>query len=175
MLAQLEVGEVDLCFASQPLTGSLLDSVVLTREDVLLAVPLAHRLAGRTRVRIRELEGEPIVTTREGYWLRALAAQIFTSAGVEPNFACEGDEPAAIRGLISDGLGIGLLPAIARASATEPKVAWIRVDAANCQRTLSLAWRPHAYLSLAAKQFRDAAIDHFAPSKPLSRRSKKLC
>jgi DNA-binding transcriptional LysR family regulator len=165
MLAQLDAGEVDLCFASQPLSGSLLDSVVLTREEVLLAVPLAHRLAGRKRVQVGELEGEPLVTTREGYWLRALASEIFTSAGVEPNFACEGDEPAAIRGLISDGLGIGLLPAIARETATEPTVAWIRVDTASCQRTLSLVWRPHAYLSLAAKQFREAAVSHFALSK----------
>jgi DNA-binding transcriptional LysR family regulator len=165
MHAQLRQGDVDLCFASQPLSGSLLDSVVLARENVLLAVPMTHRLAGRKRVRIGELKGEPLVTTREGYWLRALAAQMYSSAEVEPNYACEGDEPAAIRGLISDGLGIGLLPEIARDTASEPKVAWIRVDAADCQRTLRLVWRRNAYLSLAAKQFREAAIDHFAPRR----------
>lgn len=162
MRGQLAEGEVDLCFASQPLGGSLLDSVRLVREDVLLAVPMEHRLAGRKRVRIGELEHEPLVTTREGYWLRALAAQMFEAAGAEPNFACEGDEPAAIRGLISDGLGIGLLPMIARESADEPKVAWVRVDDANCRRTLDLVWRHDAYLSLAAKQFREAAIEYFA-------------
>jgi DNA-binding transcriptional LysR family regulator len=135
---------------------------VLAREDVLLAVPETHRLAGRRRVRIGELDGEPFVTTREGYWLRALAARLFASAGVEPTIACEGEEPAALRGLISDGLGIGLLPAIARDSATEPKVAWVRVEAANCQRTLSLVWRRDAYLSRAATLFREAAIDHYS-------------
>jgi DNA-binding transcriptional LysR family regulator len=81
---------------------------------------------------------------------------LFHSAGIAPNFACEGDEPAAIRGLISDGLGIGLLPVIARESANEPKVAWIRVDDTNCRRTLNLVWRRDAYLSLAARQFREA-------------------
>jgi DNA-binding transcriptional LysR family regulator len=165
MLAQLREGGVDLCFASQPLGGSLLDSAVLARETVLLAVPVTHRLAGRKRVRIGDLEGEPLVTTREGYWLRALATRMFSSAGVEPNFACESDEPAAIRGLISDGLGVGLLPDIARETASEPTVAWVRVDAANCQRVLSLVWRRDAYLSLAAKQFREAVIDHFASSR----------
>jgi DNA-binding transcriptional LysR family regulator len=170
MLTQLQEGNVDLCFASQPLTGSLLESVVLAREDVLLALPMTHRLAGRKRVRIRELEGEPLVTTREGYWLRALTAQIFSTAGVEPNIACEGDEPAAIRGLISDGLGIGLLPAIARETTSTPTVAWTRIDAANCQRTLSLVWRRDAYVSLAAKQFRQAVIDHFSPPRGHSER-----
>ena len=161
MLQQLQAGEVDLCFASQPLAGSLLASATLIREEVLLAVPTTHRLAGRKRVRVSELGGEPFITTREGYWLRALAERLLGEAGGPPNFACEGDEPAAIRGLISDGLGIGLLPAIARETAGEPTVAWMRVEAADCQRTLSLVWRRDAYLSLAAREFRDAAIDHF--------------
>jgi DNA-binding transcriptional LysR family regulator len=162
MLAQLETGEVDLCFASQPLTGALLESVVLTREEVFLALPDTHRLAGRKRVRVPELEGEPFITTRQGYWLRALAERLFRIAGTQPNFTCESDEPAAIRGLISDGLGIGLLPAIARQSATEPTVAWARVEAADCQRVLSLVRRRDAYLSVAAQRFRDAVIEHFA-------------
>jgi DNA-binding transcriptional LysR family regulator len=87
---------------------------------------------------LSELEGET-PSHHEGYWLRALAAQMFSSAGAEPSLACEGDEPAAIRGLISDGLGIGLLPTIARETASVPKVAWIRVNAANCQCILSHA------------------------------------
>jgi DNA-binding transcriptional LysR family regulator len=161
MLEQLETGEVDLCFASQPLPGSLLASVELAREPVLLAVPPGHRLAGRKRVRIGELSGEPFVTTRRGYWLRVLAERLFGEAGIEPSFSCEGDEPAAIRGLIGDGLGIGLLPAIARHAAHEPAVAWVAVDAPRCSRTLTLVWRRDAYLSLAARRFREATIEHY--------------
>jgi DNA-binding transcriptional LysR family regulator len=161
MLDQLQAAEVDLCFASQPLEGTLLTSVALIDEEVLLAVPVTHRLAGRDRARIAELEGEPFITTRHGYWLRALAERLFSAAGVEPNFACESDEPAAIRGLISDGLGIGLLPAIARETAAEPAVAWLGLRAAGCRRTLRLVWRRDAYLSIAAQHFRATTIDHF--------------
>jgi DNA-binding transcriptional LysR family regulator len=165
MLEQLKAAEVDLCFASQPLEGALLRSVVLADEDVLLAVPPAHRLAGRERVRIRELAGEPFITAREGYWLRALANRLFSAARVEPSFACESDEPAAIRGLIGAGLGIGLLPVIARETASEPVVAWTRVQASGCRRTVSLVWRRDAYLSLAAQHFRDMVINRFADNR----------
>jgi DNA-binding transcriptional LysR family regulator len=161
MLEQLQNGEVDLCFASQPLQSTLLSSQVLAREEVLLAVPAEHRLANRKRVRINELEGEAFVTTRPGYWLRTLADRLFSAAAVEPTFSCEGDEPAAIRGLISDGLGVGLLPAMARETEVEPTVAWLRVEAAHCQRTLRLVWRRDAYLSLAAIRFRELASKYF--------------
>ena len=162
MLEQLQTAEVDLCFASQPLEGALLKSVVLAEEEVLLAVPMNHLLAGRQRVRIAELESEPFITTRQGYWLRALAERLFNTADVQPNFTCESDEPAAIRGLISDGLGIGLLPALARETASDPTVAWLRLHASDCRRTLRLVWRRDAYLSIAAQHFRDTTIDHFA-------------
>jgi DNA-binding transcriptional LysR family regulator len=162
MLGQLQAADVDLCFASQPLEGALLNSVVLTDEEVLLAVPAAHRLAGYERARIADLEDEPFITTRQGYWLRAVAERTFSKAGVRPNFTCESDEPAAIRGLISDGLGIGLLPALARETAGEPTVAWLHLYPTRCRRTLRLVWRRDAYLSIAARRFRDTAIDHFA-------------
>ena len=146
------------------LRGTLLESAALADEEVLLAVPMTHRLAGRDRAQIAELEGEPFITTRDGYWLRVLAERLFSTAGIPPNFACESDEPAAIRGLISDGLGIGLLPAIARDTAAEPAVAWLRLRVAGCRRTLSLVWRRDAYVSIAAQHFRTAAIDHFTAS-----------
>ena len=175
MLDQLRAAEVDLCFASQPLPGTLLESAVLADEEVLLAVPMTHRLAGRDRVRIAELEGEPFVTTRDGYWLRALAERLFSTAGIEPSFACESDEPAAIRGLISDGLGIGLLPAIARDTADEPPVAWLGLRAAGCRRTLNLVWRRDASLSIAAQHFRAAAIDRLtAPRSSHHARSERV-
>jgi DNA-binding transcriptional LysR family regulator len=166
MSAQLQAGEADLCFASQPLPAGALESDELFREEVMLCVPPAHRLAGRGRVTIGDLAGEPFVTTRPGYWVRALADRLFSDSGHEPPaVACEGDEPSAIRGLISAGVGIGLLPRLGR-RVPDPPVAWLHLDAPGCQRTLSIVWRRDAYLSAAARGFRDFAINHFRRSQP---------
>jgi DNA-binding transcriptional LysR family regulator len=161
MSAQLQDGRVDLCLASQRLEGPALHSVELLSEEVLLAVPRSHRLARRTHAGMGALAGEPFVTTRPGYWQRALADQLFAGAGVEPTIVCEGDEPYAIRGLISAGVGIGLMPAMARRLAPDPPVAWLHLDAPGCQRTLSLAWRADAYLSAAARALTALATSHF--------------
>ncbi len=166
MAAQLQAGEVDLCFASQPMHGGALESAELFREEVLLCVPPAHRLARRGRVTIADLAGEQFVTTRPGYWQRALADRLFASAGRQaPAVACEGDEPYAIRGLISAGVGIGLLPLMGR-QVPDPPVAWLHLDTPGCRRTLSVVWRRDAYLSAAARGFRDFAVSHFRRSGP---------
>jgi DNA-binding transcriptional LysR family regulator len=160
MSAQLQAGQVDLCLASQPLPGASIQAEELVTEEVLLGVPRSHRLAARRRTHVADLAAEPFVTTRPGYWQRALTDQLFAPLGRPPVIACEGDEPYAIRGLVSAGVGIGLLPAMARHTA-RPPVSWLHLDAPGCQRTLRIAWRRDAYLSTAARQFRDFAVSHF--------------
>ncbi|MFE0423720.1 LysR family transcriptional regulator [Streptomyces sp. NPDC058953] len=164
MERRLRAGEVDFCVASQPLAGARLATVELLREEVLLAVPLGHRLDGRDSVTVREIADEPFVTTRRGHWQRALLDRLFTAEGLTPRLSCEGDEPGSSQDLISAGLGVGLIPSVSRVVGTDVHVpvAWVRVDAPGCHRTLTLVWREDRYLSDAAVKFRE-----FATGRPL--------
>ncbi|MEV0321058.1 LysR family transcriptional regulator [Streptomyces sp. NPDC050658] len=161
---QLRAREVDFCVASQPLTGSHLESVELAREEVLLAVPYGHRLDGRESVTIREIADEPFVTTRTGHWQRTLLDRLFAAEGLTPLVSCEGDEPGASQDMISAGLGIGLIPAVSRQAGTHTRVpvAWVHVAAPGCDRVLTLVWNRDAHLSEAALKFRE-----FVASRPL--------
>jgi DNA-binding transcriptional LysR family regulator len=151
---RLRAREVDFCVASQPLTGTHLESVELFREEVLLGVPHGHWLDGRDSVTIPEIAHEPFVTTRRG-WQRALLVRLFASEGLTPVLSCEGDEPGATGDLISAGLGIGLLPATSRQAGTRISLAWVQVDVPDCHRVLSLVWNRDAHLSEAAVRFRE--------------------
>ena len=132
----------------------------LFSEEVLLAVPPGHRLAAgpRRRVAVAELLNEPFVVTRAGQWQRALLEQLFADTGYTPVVACEGDEPSAVRGLVSAGVGVGLLPAISRRTTTSPEVVWLHLDTGAARRTLRLYWRTTGYLSRAAGRFRDFTL-----------------
>lgn len=170
MERRLAERRVDLCVASQPVTGPGLHTQELLREEVLLAVPVDHRLAGRERVTVRELADEPFVTTRPGHWQRALADRLFAAVGLEPRVVCEGDEPGVTQYLISSGLGIGLVPAMSRQVVTElsaqPAVSWVRVEGADAVRVLSLVRRTDAYLSVAAERLADFVVRWFARPAP---------
>ena len=136
--------------------GIAIDRQILSR----LSGEFAQGMA-RLESEIHELAGEPFVTTRPGYWQRALTDRIFTGAVI----VCEGDEPYAIRGLISAGVGIGLMPAMARRLAHDPPVGWLHLDAPGldvpCRRTLSLVWRADAYRPAAARALTEFAIGYF--------------
>ncbi|MFD8324101.1 LysR family transcriptional regulator [Streptomyces lydicus] len=161
MLGRLRSREADFCFASQPLPGPGLDAVRLLHEEVLLAVPLAHPLAGRNRIAPADLVAEPFITTRPGHWQRALLERLFAATGRRPVIACEGDEPGATHFLIAAGLGIGLMPSLARADLSGAPLGWLRLDTPGCVRTLDLVRSEDRYLSLAARRFRDMAVAHF--------------
>ncbi|MEU6153541.1 LysR substrate-binding domain-containing protein [Actinosynnema sp. NPDC047251] len=161
MAEQLRAGEVDLCFASQPLPGPDLRTAELLREEVLLAVPPGHRLAERGRVRLADVAGEPFVTTRPGYWPRELADRVFAAAGLHPDYTCETDEPGATGELIVAGLGVGLVPEFSRRPEAHARGVWLHLDAPDCYRSLTLVWRADAYFSVAAQRLSDFAREHF--------------
>lgn len=98
---------------------------------------------------------EPFVVTRPGQWQRALLDRLFADTGHAPVIACEGDEPAAVRGLIAAGVGIGLLPTISRRTTSTPKVGWVHLNSDIARRTLRLYWHRERYLTAAAQRFRD--------------------
>ncbi|MGK5544787.1 LysR family transcriptional regulator [Streptomyces sp. URMC 127] len=161
MARRLNAREVDLCLASQPLAGAGLVSVELMRETVLLAVPAGHRLAGRQRVGVAALDGEPFVTPSPGHWQRVLTDRLFARAGARPAIVCEGNEPGAILDLVAAGLGLALLPVMARDWRPCEGVAWVELDAPDCYRTLTLVRHKDAHRTGAVRRFADFTVEHF--------------
>ncbi|WP_418959218.1 LysR family transcriptional regulator [Streptomyces tritici] len=159
MARRLRAQDIDLCVASQPIPEEGLESVRLHDEPVWVVTPLGHRLAGRTSVSVEELADEPFVTASRGHWQRRLLDRLFAARGLSPRVVCEGDELSAIADLISAGLGIGLVPDIARRVASRVPAAWIAVDSPDCRRTLTLHWGAGSHLSSAARLMRAMITD----------------
>ncbi|MFF4195420.1 LysR family transcriptional regulator [Nonomuraea sp. NPDC001831] len=154
MSRRLRAQEFDLCVASQPIHADGLEAAELLDEPVGLATALDHPLAGRTSVTIDDLADQPFVTARKGHWQRRLLDRLFAARGRTPRIVCEGDESSAIADLISTGLGIGLVPSLARRSTTRAPLAWVDVDDPDCRRTLTLFWGADSHLSTAARLMR---------------------
>jgi DNA-binding transcriptional LysR family regulator len=165
MLDQLERGEIDFCLASPPITQPDIGWISLVTEEIFLIVPLQHHLAGHESIELREAANEPFISLKPGYGLRDLTDQYCQQAGFTPCIVFEGDEPAAIRGLVRAGLGIAFTAEFSWRSVindAELAVRRLRISEPLCQRTIGLAWSKERYLSLAAHQFRQFVIDYFA-------------
>lgn len=116
-LAQLQAGAVDLCLTSPLPEGPGFRTVALHRQSVRLVVPDGHGLAGASRVRLAAAAGEMFVGFKPGYGLRRLGDEWCHRAGFSPRLGFEGEDVATVRGMVSAGLGVALLPATRTAAA----------------------------------------------------------
>ncbi len=158
-------GDVDLCFAPPPTHDEGVVWTELFREELFLAVPASHRLAGRRSARLDEIAGDPFISLRPTYSIRQLIDDLCRQAGFTPQIAFEGEEVGTVRGLVAAGLGVALLPAPARPAPGDPPQ--LRVSVPHCERRLGLAWLRERYTSAAAHRFRDFALARFEAASAL--------
>ncbi|MFI2643828.1 LysR family transcriptional regulator [Streptomyces sp. NPDC018610] len=112
LAAAIREGDLDIAFLGlpqdQPPSG--VETLVLDHDEHVLVVPAGHRLAGAARVTLRQIAGETFVDFAGGTPARAQSDQAFAAAGLTRDVAYEAAIIELMTGLISRGLGVGLLP-----------------------------------------------------------------
>jgi len=144
-LAALRAGECDLAIAFayegtdigrgeedlDPFeTRHLLD------DEVLLALPVGHRLADRRVVEIAELEGETWIAGCPR--CRGHLLQMCDAGGFRPNVAFETEDYVAVAGLVAAGLGVALIPDLIVRTAHHPDVVTTQVRPASKRQIVAV-------------------------------------
>jgi DNA-binding transcriptional LysR family regulator len=86
------------------------ETVVLDHDEHVLVVPTGHRLAGVSRVTLREIAEETFVDFVAGTPARAQSDQAFAAAELVRDVAYEAGVVELITRLVARGLGVALLP-----------------------------------------------------------------
>lgn len=140
LVAQVDDGRIDVAFIGlvddAPPPAS---SRVLARDPLVALLPPDHRLARRTRVGLRSLADEAFVDFPAGSPGRAQSDRAFALAGVDREVAFEVSDPHVMARLVSEGLGVGLLPSAYAARLTG--VAVVPVTRPS-YRVEHLVWSP---------------------------------
>ncbi|MEU2021764.1 LysR substrate-binding domain-containing protein [Streptomyces sp. NPDC016469] len=113
LVRELARGALDLALVVLPLPAAspALTTVELLQEDLVVVSSAQRPRPGRAgRVRIADLEGEPLVMFRHGYDLRELTVAACRAEGFEPSFTVEGGEMDAVLGFVRAGLGVAVVP-----------------------------------------------------------------
>lgn len=159
-LARLQAGEVDVCLTSPlPRDDPALTSVPLHRQPLRLVVPESHALGTRTRVRLAVASAELFVGFKPGFGLRQLTDDWCRQAGFSPRLAFEGEDVATVRGMVSAGLGVALLPASREAAAGTVE---LRTTDVRPTRTIGLVTVRGRELPPPAAAFRAFLVRHGA-------------
>jgi molybdate transport repressor ModE-like protein len=115
---RLRGGEVDLAlvYDHESTPGLLGPDLSLThllddRYDAIL--PTGHALAGRSRLSLADLSGDPWVASTSVCGCRQITESVCRDAGFEPRVAFEADETQAAQALVAAGVGVTMLPQLA--------------------------------------------------------------
>lgn len=159
--------ELDLAFLSvtEQVESHGLALQELVSEELVAVLPTDHALAGRRRLRMRELEGEEFISFREGARLRELLVAAGQRGGFVPRIKLESNESERIRRLVARGMGVAILP---RSDAVGPgaEVAVVDVTEPSLTREITLAWRQDRSHPPAVAEFLSLARELFGTRVP---------
>ena len=103
--------ELDLAFIGPvPTDDFLLKGNILFTERILALLPSKHLFSERRSIRLRDLRNDPFVLFPEGYILQKIAIDACKQEGFLPDINAEGEDMDALKGLVSAGMGVTLLP-----------------------------------------------------------------
>lgn len=120
-------------------------------DQLCLAVPHGHRLAGRTRVRLSAAAGEPFVALAEQAGLRQLTDQLLAEDNVKPEIVFEATEIPTVEGLVAAGFGVAVIP-VPR-DGVKARAVHVPISNAGAKREVGLAWDKARDLSPPAQRF----------------------
>ncbi|KXG10776.1 HTH-type transcriptional regulator GltC [Anoxybacillus sp. P3H1B] len=103
--------EIDLAFLGPvPTEEKGIKKEILFIESFAVLLPQNHRFAKKESLLLNELRHEPFVTFPAGYILHKIVLDACKQAGFSPIISSEGEDLDAIKGLVSAGIGVTLLP-----------------------------------------------------------------
>ena len=156
----LSGGRVDLEFTSRRPRNPEVHWERLFAQPLLLAVPEGHSLADRAEVALAEVADEDFVSLRPAWALRSLSDELCAAAGFTPRVAFEGDDLSVVRGFVTAGLGVAIVPAMEShtqlgGSSGQRLVA---LSDRGASRDVGLAWSQERRLLPSAELFRQHVL-----------------
>jgi molybdate transport repressor ModE-like protein len=156
-LPLLKCGELDIALTIEPNTNvenDGLDITFLLDDPMFAALPTDHKLANKSRVRLKDLAEEAWIGTTDACSCGTLVRNHCIRMGFDPQITFESDDYLAIQGLVAAGVGVALIPTLALTTVRDDIV--IR-DLANEApvRKIAAATLPGAQRSPAARAMLD--------------------
>ncbi len=136
----------------------------LLLEPLWLAVPRGHRLSSHDRLRLADASAEPFIMLRRPSLLRRQSEELCDRAGFEPDIAFEGEDIPTLRGFVTAGLGVAIVPALHEGSpdAVSGAVHHLGIADAGATREIGLGWSADRRLLPSAELFRQHVIERSA-------------
>ncbi len=153
LLRSVGEGELDLAIATQPIVDARVAVTTLLHEPLLLVVARSHRLAKQKSVKAKDLAEENFIILGSSSSLAAQVQQFCGDNQFEPRIGYRCSQVATVKALVALGVGISILPSVARAPEDQRTLAYIQMADSSPTRELVVIRHLQRYQSRGAEQF----------------------
>ncbi|WP_211748550.1 LysR family transcriptional regulator [Paenibacillus sp. Marseille-Q4541] len=152
----------DLCMTSMPTLPPTMERISLYKEELLLALPASHPLAGHEAIQLHDVRHEPFIMAPASGSLRFVTDRCLTMAGIQVPVVLESEDPTLILGMVAAGQALAIVPSRSWDHPSPyPGITLRRIVNAGSTRTVTLCWMKGHYLSCAAEKFKELAINYY--------------
>ena len=145
--------EIDFALASQPIHDERLEVKDLFSEELLLALPPAHRLARKRSVSAADLAGENLIVMKEGHCLGDQVLGFCERRELKAKISFRSAQLETVQALVAAGLGLSLVPAMAAQTERENLPKYRSLSSPKPQRKIVAVWPKQRPPGRAAREF----------------------
>lgn len=170
LVDQILAGEVDIAFVSLPVDVRGIKTERLSEDQLVAIASPRHKLSKQKTISAYTLAGERLILGERGGNTRRLIDQFFAQAGVTLRVAMELSRQQAIKRMVEEDMGVGIVPLQSVKEEVE-KGRLIRwwIEGAQINWELGMAQLSNGYDSPIMQKFVALAKKNFEPmTKPVA-------
>ena len=162
LVQQILAGELDVAFVSLPVEARGINTQRLSQDQLVAIASPRHRLAKQRTISAYTLAGEKLILGERGGNTRRLIDQFFAQQGVTLQVSMELSRQAAIRRMVEEDMGVGIVPLHSVSEAVEKGrlVRWW-IEGAQINWELGIAKLTGGYESPITQTFVKISRNHF--------------
>jgi DNA-binding transcriptional LysR family regulator len=176
LVQQILAAEVDIAFVSLPVEARGIHTEQLNEDQLVAIASPRHAQSKQRTVSAYALAGEKLILGERGGNTRRLLDEFFAQAGVKPNVSMELSRQAAIKRMVEEDMGVGVVPLQAvRDEVEQGRLVRWWIEGAQINWQLGLARLAGGYESPLLEGFISLCHKCFAdrPADSISRKSRK--
>jgi DNA-binding transcriptional LysR family regulator len=177
LVDQILAGEVDVAFVSLPVDVRGIKTERLSEDQLVAIASPQHKLAKQRTISAYTLAGERLILGERGGNTRRLIDQFFAQAGVTLHVAMELSRQQAIRRMVEEDMGVGIVPLQSvKEEVDKGKLIRWWIEGAQINWELGIAQLSNGYDSPIMQKFVALARRNFTGGGPASttRKSKPV-
>ncbi len=153
-------GDLDLAIVPLPVKEHRISVEPLMTEPLLLVVGKDHPIAARAEINLNDVAGESFASLGDASALATQIRSFFGDQKLQPRIGFHCAQIATLKLWVAAGLGISILPQLARLPADRETLTYLRLSGTAPTRELAIIRHLQRYQSRGAEQFISVLREH---------------